>query len=62
MTCPNLSYRITDGEVEFDTERAYCEVTEKFVSPMRADICNDRHELSHERDCEYYRETEEVEH
>lgn len=58
MTCPYLSYRTTDGELEFDTERAYCEIVNRFVSPMRADVCNDRHELSHERDCEFYREAE----
>lgn len=56
MTCPHLSYRRTDGELEFDTERAYCTVIDEFVSPMRADVCNDRHELDHERDCEHYRE------
>lgn len=61
MTCPYLSYRTTDGELEFDTKRAYCEVVDRFVSPMRADVCNDRHELSHERGCEFYRESEEFE-
>ncbi|SER38530.1 hypothetical protein [Natrinema salaciae] len=58
MTCPYLSYRRSDGDLEFDTERAYCGVVEAFVSPMRADVCNDRHELTHERDCEFYREAE----
>lgn len=58
MTCPYLSYRQSDGDQSFDTERAYCEVVETFVSPMRADVCNDRHELSHERDCEFYRDAE----
>lgn len=58
MTCPYLSYRTSDGELEFDTERAYCEVTESFVAPMRADVCNDRRELSHESQCEFYREAE----
>ena len=58
MTCPYLSYRQSAGDQTFDTERAYCEAIEEFVSPMRADVCNDRHEFDHERDCEYYREAE----
>ncbi|MFT4947786.1 MAG: hypothetical protein ACI8TL_002035 [Natronomonas sp.] len=55
MVCPYLSYR--EGEA-FDHERAYCTVTEQFVQPMRADICNDRYDLVHNRDCEVYREHE----
>lgn len=58
MTCPHLSRRQADDEQSFDTERAYCEVIEEFVSPMRADVCTDRHEFEHERDCEFYREAE----
>lgn len=58
MTCPYLSYRRSDGDRSFDTERAYCGVIEEFVSPIRADICNDRHEFDHERDCEFYREAD----
>lgn len=58
MTCPYLSYRQSDGDLEFETERAYCGVIEEFVSPMRADVCNDRHELNHERDCEFFRDAE----
>jgi hypothetical protein len=58
MTCPYLSYRDSDGETSFEAERAYCEVIEGFVSPMRADVCNDRGALSHEADCEFYREAE----
>lgn len=58
MTCPYLSYRRSDGDLEFDTERAYCGVVEEFVSPMRADVCNDRYELDHECDCEFYRDAE----
>ncbi|WP_255473107.1 hypothetical protein [Halorubrum sp. JWXQ-INN 858] len=27
----------------------------EFVSPMRADVCNDRFEFSHDADCEVYR-------
>lgn len=58
MTCPYLSYRQSDGDLEFETERAYCGVIEEFVSPMRADVCNDRHDLNHERDCEFFRDAE----
>jgi hypothetical protein len=58
MTCPKLSYRQSAGDQEFETERAYCTVVEEFVSPMRADVCNDRHELNHERDCEFFREVD----
>lgn len=55
MSCPYLAYRSppenTDG-----TPRAYCEVVERFVQPMRADICNDRYALDHETHCEIYLE------
>ncbi len=61
MSCPHLSYRTEDDEHSFDTERAYCGVIEGFVSPMRADICNDREELSHEEHCEFYREAADAE-
>jgi hypothetical protein len=56
MTCPYLEYRRADGDKEFDHERPYCGVTEEFVSPMKADICNDRFEFDHECDCELYKE------
>ncbi|WP_160134201.1 hypothetical protein [Halococcus salsus] len=56
MSCPYLSYRAAAGDHEFDTERAYCTAAERFVEPMRADICNDRYDLDHERHCEIYRE------
>jgi hypothetical protein len=55
MTCPHLDYRSAPFA---DTERAYCTVVGEFVEPMRADICNDRYDLSHETDCEFYREAE----
>jgi len=56
MSCPYLSYRReADGEA-FDHERAYCSAAEQFVRPMRADICNDRYDLAHDRHCEIYRE------
>lgn len=55
MTCPYLEYRRTDGETTFDHERPYCAAQEGFVSPMQADICNDRYEFSHTTDCDIYR-------
>jgi hypothetical protein len=55
MACPHLEYR--DGD-HADTERAYCTVVDEFVEPMRADICNDRFDLSHTEHCEFYREAE----
>jgi hypothetical protein len=54
MTCPHLDYRREDADHEFDTERAYCTAVESFVQPMRADICNDRYDLDHATDCEYF--------
>lgn len=54
MTCPFLEYRNADDEHEFDHERPYCAASESFVSPMRADICNDRHAFDHADDCEIY--------
>jgi len=58
-TCPHLTYREAgDGATfdgpTFDEPRAYCTVTESFVQPMRADICNARYGLDPETDCEYY--------
>ncbi|RRJ34006.1 hypothetical protein [Halocatena pleomorpha] len=62
MTCPYLEYRGESGGKQFDHERAYCSAAERFVQPMRADICNDRYDLNHEEHCEIYREhTGEVE-
>lgn len=54
MACPYLEYRSETDEHSFETERAYCTVTDEFVQPMRADICNDRYDLDHETDCEIY--------
>lgn len=54
MPCPHLEYRRDDGESEFDHERPYCAVQGAFVSPMRADICNDRFEFHHAEDCPVY--------
>ncbi|WP_121823164.1 hypothetical protein [Halostella salina] len=56
MTCPHLAYRHADDEREFGHDRAYCTVAERFVQPMRADICNDRHDLDHAEHCEIFRE------
>ena len=54
MTCPYLEYRRSDGDKTFDHERPYCGVADEFVSPMKADICNDRFDFDHECDCELY--------
>ena len=65
MPCPYLDYR--DGSDEsnpattFDEPRAFCTAVNEFVQPMRADICNDRYGLRHERHCEIYREYEDDE-
>jgi|AntDeeMinimDraft_4_1070355.scaffolds.fasta_scaffold00372_14 hypothetical protein len=54
MTCPFLDYRDSAGDRTFDTARAYCTAAERFVQPMRADICNDRYDLDHASDCEIF--------
>lgn len=56
MACPYLEYREASGGTEFEEERAYCTVVDRFVQPMRADICNDRYALDHAAHCEIYRE------
>lgn len=58
MTCPYLEYRSATDDRTFDTERAYCTAADRFVQPMRADVCNDRYDLSHEEHCEIYVEAE----
>ncbi|MFP4590769.1 MAG: hypothetical protein ACLFMX_02205 [Halobacteriales archaeon] len=55
MSCPHLRYRDADDRRTFDAERPYCVEAERFVQPMRADICNDRYGLHHESDCEIFR-------
>jgi hypothetical protein len=55
MTCPHLDYRADDEDHDFDHERPYCTVTGEFVSPMKADVCNDRHDFEHTADCEIVR-------
>lgn len=54
MTCPFLAYRTDDADHDFDTPRAYCTIADRFVEPMRADICNDRYDIDHRTDCEIY--------
>ncbi|WP_207592350.1 hypothetical protein [Halomontanus rarus] len=64
MVCPFLEYRRESigpeseavRERAFDEPRAYCTAADRFVQAMRADICNDRYELAHDRDCEIYLE------
>ena len=54
MTCPHLEYRDEADERQFDEARAYCTAADRFVQPMRADICNDRYDLAHDSHCEIY--------
>lgn len=58
MACPHLEYRTSDENYAFDRARAYCAITERFVQPMRADICNDRYDLEHDSHCEIFRDRE----
>lgn len=58
MTCPYLNYQQSDEEHEFENDRPYCTVTDSFVSPMQADICNDRHDFDHTSDCEKFPDDE----
>ena len=58
MACPYVEYRSESNEATFDVERAYCSRMSAFVEPMRADICNDRYELTHTQHCEIYRSSE----
>ncbi|ELZ47258.1 hypothetical protein C463_03038 [Halorubrum californiense DSM 19288] len=57
-TCQHLAYREAGDGKSFDTARAFCTVTESFVQPMRADICNARYDLDPATDCEFYADTE----
>ena len=56
MTCPFLEYRDESDGQRFDEARAYCTAAGRFVQPMRADICTDRYDLAHDRDCEIFLE------
>lgn len=58
MACPFFDYRNADDEHEFDHDRPFCEVLDEFVLPIRADICKNEREWSHEEHCEIYREHE----
>jgi len=57
-TCPHLAYREEGDGKSFETARAFCTVTESFVQPMRADVCNARYGLDPAADCEFYVEPE----
>jgi hypothetical protein len=56
--CRHLEYRASDGDQEFETARAYCTAADRFVQPMRADICNCRYDLDPASDCEIFRAAE----
>lgn len=58
MACPHLEYRTSDETHTFDRARAYCAIAQRFVQPMRADICNDRYDLEHDSHCEIFRDRE----
>ena len=60
MSCPYLEYREAVDDRTFDVARAYCTAAGRFVQPMRADLCNDRYDLDHTRDCELYRAAEDL--
>jgi len=59
--CPHLDYRAGTDGTEFEVPRAYCTVAERFVQPVRADVCNERYDLSPAEHCEIYREHEGIE-
>lgn len=54
MTCPYLEYRRENDSHTFDHDRPYCALNDEFVSPMQADVCNDRHEFDHRTQCDVY--------
>jgi len=59
MACPYLKYRRSDGNgTRFDHERAYCGIQGAFVSPMIADVCNDRDAFDHTTHCDVFRRHE----
>lgn len=53
--CPHLDYRETANGMEFAVRRAYCTVAERFVRPVKADICTERYGLTPADHCEIYR-------
>ncbi len=58
MTCPYLAYLREGDNKSFDHERPFCGATESFVSPMQADLCNDRFDFHHTTHCSIYQEYE----
>lgn len=58
MPCPYLEYHREAEGRSFAVERAYCTAASRFVQPLRADVCNDRHDLTHVAHCEIYRDAE----
>lgn len=59
MPCPYLEYRERDADHEFDHERPFCAAMGEFVSPMKADVCNDRHDFHHGTDCDVFQRVQE---
>ena len=59
MVCPYLEYRSESDDHSFDHERPYCCIADSFVSPMKADICNDRFDFDHREYCDLFRDHEE---
>ena len=57
MSCPHLTYRRADEAQAFDHERPHCPVA-GFVSPMQADVCNDRYDFDHATHCDVFDEIE----
>jgi hypothetical protein len=53
---PSRNDEVGASDLAFDEARAYCAAAERFVQPMRADVCNDRFELRHDEHCEIYLE------
>jgi hypothetical protein len=58
--CQYLEYRDQSDEQEYAEPRAYCTVVDRFVQPMRADICNCRYGLNPKIDCEFFLESEDA--
>ncbi|MFB6161211.1 MAG: hypothetical protein ABEJ61_08555 [Haloferacaceae archaeon] len=54
--CPHLDYRDAGDGTVFETARAYCTVADRFVQPLRADVCNARYDLDPAEHCEIYRD------
>jgi len=58
MPCPYLQFRDAADGLAFDHERPYCDVVERFVQPVRADVCQERYDLDPAAHCEYYSDRE----